>query len=108
MVKFNNYSELMEYIDAHDDKVETILDYEDFAVVKIDNQYFYYEVSENDADEFCEVEIIAKLKYDVIHDLKIPPETTGLTLSSLFDCFCCGEYVGDESISYLWFEETED
>ena len=105
-MKFNTYSELMEYIDNNFDKVEYILDYDDFAVVKMTNEigldeYWYFEQGENDCDIFGKVEIMAQLIYDTINDLQIKDASI---LHALFDCYCCGEYVNDNNIQYLWFK----
>ena len=100
-MNFNTYSELMQYIDSNYDKVEYVLDYDDFAVVKINDEYWCFEQGENDCDTFCKVEIMAQLIYDTINDLQIKDASI---LHSLFDCYCCGEYVNDNDIQYLWFK----
>lgn len=101
---FKNYSELMQYIDNNN--VEYLLQYDDFAVVKINNEYWYFEQGENDCDEFCKVELIAKLDYNTQNDL----QNNGKDMYNLFYCICCGETdVGDNGdVSYLWFKEKEN
>lgn len=64
--------------------------------------YWYLEVGKNDASEFFEVEPIAELAYTVTADLRDDAEP-----SELFDCDCCGEYVTDDGISYVWFKKVE-
>lgn len=109
-MEFKTYSELMQYIDSNYDKVEYVLDYDDFAVVKILgwhfglDEYWYFEQGENDCDTFCKVEIMAELTYDVNNDLQIKD---GNTLHTLFDCYCCGEQVNDNGIKYLWFKAVK-
>lgn len=101
---FESYSELMQYIDNEGfGKTKEILNYDNFAVVKIGEQYFYYEQGENDCDEFCEVELVARLDYNTQNDLKV----NGENMHELFDCLCCGETnIGENGeISYLWFKE---
>ena len=98
--KIETYSELLEIVD-NDENVEYILDYDDFAVVKIDDNYWYFEQGENDCDTFGKVEIMAELTYDANNDLQIKDASI---LHALFDCYCCGEYVNDNNIQYLWFK----
>lgn len=103
-MEFKNYSELLEYID-NNDNVKHILNYDNFAVVEIDNEFWYFEQGENDCDEFYKVELIAELIYDIENDIKIK---TGDELHKLFDCDCCGECITDEDIRYMWFKEKEN
>lgn len=108
-MQFKNYSELMQYIDNNYNKVDYILDYDDFAVVKIKqeiglDEYWFFEQGENDCDTFCKVEIMAQLIYDSVNDLQIKDANV---LHQLFDCYCCGEYVNDFDISYLWFKAVK-
>lgn len=104
---FKNYCEFMDALNEDaDDRFETILDYEDFEIYrdKKTNRFYYVECSENDADEFYEVEPIATLIYSVTHDISIK---SGDVLHSLFDdACCCGERVIDDGIEYMWFSEV--
>ena len=88
-----------------DDRFALILGYDDFQVWldSKTNKYYYLEGGMNDASECYEVKIIAQLKYDVKHDLQIDHMTAGQILHELFLCDCCGEYVSDGKIEYLWF-----
>lgn len=101
-MKFKNYSELLQYIDNSTD-IKYIVEYKDFAVVKINDEYWYFEQGENDCDEFYKVEIIAELNYSLGNDLLV----NGENMHELFDCACCGETDVDENgnIKYLWFKE---
>ncbi|MEG2086126.1 MAG: hypothetical protein RR054_04450 [Clostridia bacterium] len=102
-LKFNDYSELSLYIDEHYNEVEDIISYDNFSITKIGEQYFYMEESiEGDAEEFYEVEVIAELKYSIENDLN--NEATGASLAAMFECDCCGEYVTEDCIKYLWFK----
>lgn len=96
----------MLYIDGHWDTTDFILEYDDFMVVKIKidgtERYYYYETGTNDCDEFYEVEPVAVLTYNMLHDIKIKQG-----LEHLFDCDCCGEHIGSESIKYLWFKKKK-
>lgn len=107
MKQIKTYSDLMLYIDEHWEDTEWLLDYDDFSVVKIkkDGQEicYYYEKNINDCSEFYEVEPVAVLTYDMMHDLQIKE---GETLKNLFICDCCGEWVGNENIKYLWFKRV--
>lgn len=103
-MNFNTYSELMQYIDNNYDKVEHILNYDDFAVARIGNELWYFEQGENDCDTFYKVKVIAQLIYDSTNDLQIKEASV---LHTLFDCTCCGEYVNDNNIQYLWFKAVK-
>ena len=105
--EINNYSNFCRYYDDHDDEFEVILDYDDFQVIKHieTDSYFYLEKSENDADEFYELELCAVLRYDICHDLLLDPDDAGVTMSCLFECDCCGERITDDFIEYLWFKQ---
>ena len=102
------YTKLCRLLDEDtDDRFSLILGYDDFQVW-LDTKtkrYYYLEGGINDASDCFEVEIIARLKYDVKHDLQIDHATAGQILHELFLCDCCGEYVHDKSIEYLWFAE---
>lgn len=102
---FKTYSELCRFIDENEEKCELVIDYDEFCVYKIQNQYFFMDIGEGDVDEFYEVEIIAELKFSILHDLQVKD---GEELHSLFDCDCCGEQVTDDYISYLWFKEVKN
>ena len=96
------YSEFCLWLDENDDKVEYILTYEDWSVVKIDGHYYYYDHEvEGNSDTFVEVQPIAKLLYSVVNDIK-----TNKPLDYLFDCHVCGEQVIDDRIIYWWFKEV--
>ena len=101
------YTKLCRMLDEDvDDRFALILGYNDFQVwldTKT-NKYYYLEGGMNDASECYEVKIIAQLKYDVAHDLKIEHMTAGQILHEFFACDCCGEHVADDAIEYLWFE----
>lgn len=104
-----NYSEFCEYLDGDGyDKFETILEYDEFCVYReiATGKYFYLEGGENDASDFFEVEPIATLIYDVNHDIN--EEDVQEHLIGLFECSCCGEYVKDDCIEYIWFQQVED
>lgn len=93
-----------------DDRFELILDYDEFQIFedKQTGRYFYLECGENDASEFLEVECIARLIYNINHDLIIPDgEEAGFFMADLFDCDMCGEWVNDNNIQYLWFKAKE-
>lgn len=96
------YSEFCLWITENDDKVEYILEYDDWSVVKIDGRYYYYDHEvEGDSDDFCEVQPITNLRYDINHDVQID------NLYELFECLVSGEQVTDDEIIYWWFEEVE-
>lgn len=96
------YSEFCLWIDENDDKVEYILEYDDWSVVLIDGHYYYYEHEvEGDSDEFYEVQPIAQLYYNIVNDIK-----TTDSLDDLFDCDVCGEQVCDDELVYWWFKEV--
>ena len=100
-----SYAEFCNAIDE-DENLDLILDYEDFCVWRdtLTGRYFYIETGENDASEFCELKLIAKLTYDVNNDLIIEHSECGEVMSKLFKCDCCGEHVADDFIEYLWFK----
>lgn len=105
-----NYSEFCEFLSGDtDDRFVITLDYEDFAVYEDaeTGKFYYLELGENDASDFFEAEIIAKLVYSCKHDLKVPFEKAGEIMSRLFDADCCGERVMDDRIEYLWFSKKE-
>ena len=94
--------------DDIENRFELILGYDDFQVW-FDTQtkkYYYLEGGINDASDCYEVKIIARLKYDVKHDLQIVHITAGQILHELFLCDCCGEHVHDGGIEYLWFKRV--
>ena len=102
MEEIKTYSDLMLYLDIHFKEVEYALDYDDFAVVKIKDRYIYVEQGlEEDCDVFYEVEPVAVLTYNIAHDIKVKEG-----LEQLFDCDCCGEWVGNDEIKYLWFKKV--
>lgn len=96
------YSEFCLWLDENDDKVEYILEYDDWSVVEIDGRYYYYDhEAESSSDTFVEVRPVAQLLYSVTNDIK-----TSKPLNYLFDCHVCGEQVTDDEIIYWWFEEV--
>jgi hypothetical protein len=101
-MKHLTYSEFCLWIDENDDKVEYILEYDDWSVVLIDGRYYYYEHEvEGDSDAFYEVEPIAQLYYSVVNDVKASEP-----MNDLFDCDVCGEQVCDDELVYWWFKEV--
>ena len=103
MIKFNDYSEFCLWITEHDDEVDYILDYDDWSVVLIAGQYWYYDHEvEGDSDTFYQVIPVARLHYSIVHDIKSHEH-----LDELFDYDMCGECVTDDEIIYLWFKEAE-
>ena len=97
-----NYSEFCLWIDENDDKVEYILEYAEWSVVKIDGRYYYYDHKiEDDSDKFCEVEPIAELHCNIINDVR-----TTEPLYYLFDYDVFGDQVTDNEIIYWWFVEV--
>ena len=95
--------------DDIDNRFELILGYDDFQVWldTVTKKYYYLEGGINDASECYEVKIIAQLQYDIKHDLQIDHITAGQILHELFLCDCCGEYVHDEGLEYLWFDRCD-
>lgn len=102
-----SYAEFCNAIDE-DDNLELILDYEDFCVWRdtLTGRYFYIETGENDASEFCELNLIAKLTYDVNNDLLVEPYKSGEIMGKLFNNDCCGEHITDDFIECMWFKEA--
>ena len=97
------YSEFCVWITENDAKVEYVLQYENWSVVKIDKKYYYYEHEiEGSSDLFYEVKAIAKLHYTAENDIQ-----TDAPLHSLFACCVCGEQVLDDEIIYWWFKENK-
>ena len=107
--EITNYTDFCLYYNTHEEEFEIVLDYDDFQVFLHHESgcYFYLEKSDGDADEFYELELCATLQHDVCHELLIDPAETGEVMSALFDCDCCGEYVTDDYIEYLWFKRVE-
>ena len=104
---FKNYTEFMEAFNNDvDNSFEIVVDCDDFQVIldKKSKRFYYVECGENDADTFCEVVVVARLIYDVNHDLKIDHNEAGIALCKLFDCDICGEAIYDDHIKYLWFK----
>ena len=100
-MKHLTYSEFCLWLDENDDKVEYILEYDDWSVVLIDDHYYYYDHEvEGSSDTFCEVQPITSLHYDMEHDAQID-------LFEVFECLVSGEQVTDDEIIYWWFEEIE-
>ena len=106
-IKEMSYSDFCEYLDGDGyDRFESILAYDEFCVYKDKetNKYYYLEGGENDACDFFEVIVVARLIYDINHDIN---QDNIESLFNLFECCCCGEYVTDDKIEYLWFEEIK-
>lgn len=98
------YSEFCLLISENDEKVEYVLEYDNFSVVKISEKYYYYDHEEEaDSDDFYEVEVVAKLYYSIVNDLKAEG-----TLDYMFECCVCGEQVLDDKIIYWWFKAIDD
>ena len=77
-----------------------ILDYYAFEVYYEEGKYFFRDKDEE--GQAIEVEPIATLEYDVNHE----PDSNDLEF--LFtDYMCCGEYVHDNGITYIWFDIVE-
>lgn len=96
------YSEFCLWITENDDKVEYILNYDDWSVVKIDGRYYYYDHEvEGSSDTFFEVRPITNLHYDIDHDVQID------NIHEAFECDVAGEQVTDDEIIYWWFKEVE-
>ena len=102
-----SYAEFCNAIDE-DDNLELILDYEDFCVWRdtLTGRYFYIETGENDASEFCELRLVAKLTYNVNNDLLVEPYKSGEIMGKLFNNDCCGEHITDDFIECMWFKEV--
>lgn len=79
-------------------KVEYILDYDNFFVVKAETRYFYFT-----EDQIIEVKPIAELYYSIVNDIR-----TDKPLDYLFDCLVCGEQITDEEIIYWWFTAVNE
>ena len=104
MLNFKNYSEFTLWIDEHYNEVTPIVEYDDWSVVRIGYQYWYYEHDiEDDSDTFYPVVPVATLHYDMINDIK-----NDRYLPMLFDNDMCGEQVLDEEIIYWWFKEIKE
>ena len=102
MIKFKDYCEFCIWGSEHDDEVDFILNYDDWSVVLIAGQYWYYEHEvEGDSDTFFQVVPIATLHYSMNHDIKSHED-----LHSLFDNDMCGEQITDNEIIYWWFKEV--
>jgi hypothetical protein len=92
MVKPENKKWILDYFDAKGES--------GFGVYIEDGEYYYiYEDKEP-----IKVHPIASLEYDINH----LPNDGQDELWWLFDCFCSGEYVHDEGISYYWFDVVEE
>lgn len=78
---------------------EWIIDYGVYGVTKCGNTYYFIDNEDQTCDE---VDIIAKLDYDVNHE-----PIDKVELHRLFDCAICGEYVYDDGISYIWFDYAQ-
>lgn len=103
MIQFNNYSEFCLWITDNDDEVDYILDYDDWSVVLIAGQYWYYEHEVmGDSDTFYQVIPVATLHYSIVHDIKSHEH-----LHDLFDNDMCGESITSDAITYWWFKEVE-
>lgn len=82
---------------------QIILDYDSFEVYLEDGDYWFKDKDEE--EQPIKVKPIAILEYDINHE----PECDGKDLSCLFtDYMCCGEYVYDDGISYIWFDIVEE
>jgi hypothetical protein len=97
-MNFKDYSELTQHIEEHDDTVECILGCENYSVVKINNEYWYYEHPVEDAsDIFYEVTPIATAQYTVV---QVPNYKM---LYKAFECDVCGEDIRGHDVFYWWF-----
>lgn len=100
-----SYEAFSLYIMEND--LHPVVNYDDWEIYEIDGRYYYYECAqESDSDEFYEVELVAKLTYNVKNDINIKD---GSTLSSLFNCDMCGESEpsDDGDIYYGWFKKID-
>lgn len=97
-MKFKDYSELALYVEEHDDTVECVVGCENFSVVKINNEYWYYEHPvEDDSDVFYEVTPIATAQYTVAHT----PNYKILHRAFAYDV--CGEQECGHDVFFWWF-----
>ena len=72
---------------------EMILEYDDFSVVRENDQYYY-----TDKDSCIKVELIAALTPS--NEIA----SSGWEMSELFDCICCGEHIdANGTATYMWF-----
>lgn len=79
---------------------QIILDYFAFEVYYQDGKYFFRDKDEE--GQAVEVKPIATLEYTVDRQ---PDDDS---IEWLFpDCMCCGEYVHDNGITYIWFDVVE-
>lgn len=104
------YSEFCDYIDntlEGDDRMDVVLGYDDFTIYEdlYHGGYYYLEGGENDASDFFEVELVARLTYSAEHDLILPKHKNEEIMHTLFDCDVCGENVLGDRIEYLWFKK---
>ena len=92
MAKLENKNWILDYFDAKGE--------DGFGIYLEDGEYYYI----NEDNEPIKVELIASLEYDINH---LPIDGSD-ELWWLFDCFCCGEYVHNEGISYCWFDVVKE
>ena len=81
---------------------QIILDYDIFEVYLEDGDYWFR--GKDEERQPIKVKPIATLEYDINH----LPNDGEDELWWLFDCFCSGECVYDEGISYYWFDVVEE
>ena len=108
-MKFENYSDFSLFFDDNDDEFSVVLDYRDenrygFAVYLHipTGKYYFVDEDENDAT-FLEVFPVAKLRYDVRHDIQNDD-----ALHTLFDNVVCGEHLVKHGIEYIWFDDVKN
>ena len=96
-----SYSDFCLWIAENDDNIEYILDYDDWSIIEVGGEFYFYEHEiEGSSDDFCEVLPIATLHYTIINDIQ-----TDKPLDYLFNCDICGEQVTDDEIIYWWFKK---
>ncbi len=105
---YKTYSDIILALDG-DPEWECVLYYTDLFEIwrDPDGKFWYLESSlEGDADEFFEVEIVARMEYSIENDIARGKD---IYLHELFESDCCGEtdVLDDGRIFYYWFKQKE-